>query len=197
MSEDKELVPVSIVQLIFNQVKQSVDQNTTSIKELTVATNDLVKYLLRSPTRKDLAEKIESLEDTDDKNKNSFQEFIEKCNNEMKISLNNIKESSGDITNNLININKEMKEITDGVKLQNTKMDKLINVIRTFLVILSVAATLIGGIHWWVDRDIESTVKKNIGIAVEQIIKSRPYNKLPMDIEKQEKENEIKKIPDE
>lgn len=196
MAEDKELVPVSIVQLIFNQVKQSVDQNTTSIKELTVATNDLVKYLLRSPTRKDLAEKIESLEDTDDKNKNSFQEFIEKCNNDMKVSLDHIKESSGDITNNLININKEMQNITKAVESQTTKMDKLINVIKTFLVILSVAATLIGGIHWWVDRDIEDTVKKNIGIAVEQIIKSRPYNKIPIDIQKQEKGNETKEIPD-
>lgn len=48
---DKEgLVSESIVQLLFNQVKESSDNNADSIRELTVAITELLKVLGTKPT---------------------------------------------------------------------------------------------------------------------------------------------------
>jgi predicted PurR-regulated permease PerM len=59
MSNDKEgLVSESIVQLLFNQVKESSDNNSEAIKELTEAITELLKVLGTKPT-----ETIQKLED--------------------------------------------------------------------------------------------------------------------------------------
>lgn len=49
--KDKEgLVSESIVQLLFNQVKESSDNNAEAIKELTIAVTELLKAIGTKPT---------------------------------------------------------------------------------------------------------------------------------------------------
>jgi predicted PurR-regulated permease PerM len=75
MSNDKEgLVSESIVQLLFNQVKESSDNNSEAIKELTEAITELLKVLGTKPAETIL--KLENVLDGQNKIQSNFTKFF-------------------------------------------------------------------------------------------------------------------------
>ena len=180
MSNGDNLVPASIVQLIFNQVKQSTDSNTDSIKALTIAINELVKILLEVPSRKELMEKMDVIEnrgidranrlleaiyairDGDDTKRKEAIAVVEEYIDETKTL---VTDGNTTCANAHVTIGTALNEFTYHMKI--------------FITVIAITLSLIGIYNYYVDKNLDIAVEKRINKAVEMIITSRPGNILP------------------
>ena len=140
--DQKDLVPASIVQLIFNQVKQSTDVNTETIKGLTIAINEMVKLLTVEPTRKDVLIKMSDLvshyEEKDKELKVVLANIKEDYTRKREISDNLVKEHANRIISCLERISKDTlerlvekeKENKTEIATAAAKIDKLIEILE-------------------------------------------------------------------
>lgn len=207
--DQKDLVPASIVQLIFNQVKQSTDVNTETIKGLTIAINEMVKLLTVEPTRKDVLIKMSDLvshyEEKDKELKVVLANIKEDYTRKREISDNLVKEHANRIISCLERISKDTlerlvekeKENKTEIATAAAKIDKLIEILKSAIVAISVALTIIGGLHFLMDWHVSKSVENEMKTAVEQIIKSRESSFSPTILQKKPEEvkDENKELP--
>lgn len=78
------LVSESIVQLLFNQVKDSSDSNAEAIKNLTEAITELIKAIGTKPSEtikglEDVKTELKKINDTQEKIQNNFTKFFWIC----------------------------------------------------------------------------------------------------------------------
>jgi hypothetical protein len=191
MSNGENLVPASIVQLIFNQVKQSTDSNTESIKTLTIAINELVKILLDGPSRKEIMDKIEVIEtrqvkrdevlintvyairDAEDIKRKESVKAVEEYIEETQQLVTTGKTTCADAHTNL------GKAVTDAKDTINRSIYSLVYNLKIFLAVLALMMSMFGLYHYYVDKNLDKTVEHKIEHAVEQIITSRPGSVVP------------------
>jgi hypothetical protein len=191
MSNGDNLVPASIVQLIFNQVKQSTDTNTESIKTLTIAINELVKILMEVPTRKEIMDKIEGIEirnidrdknlittvyairDADDTKRTNAIETVEEFITETQQLVTNGKTTCADAHTNL------GKAVSDAKDTINRAIYSLTYNLKIFLAVLALLMSMFGLYNYYVDQNLDKNIDHKINHAVEQIVTSRPGNILP------------------
>jgi len=200
--KSQELVPASIVKLIFDQVKTSTDINTESVKSLTLAINELIRIVLNSPTRKEIMEKLENIAEHDLEREKELINTIykirdgydlrikdsdilmEKCIDEVKDSVEN---TVSDLSKKEITLSKfsdKLETITININNINTRFDKLINLLKLFTVVISIFISLVGGIYLYVDKDINNNIDRKIEYAIKQIVTSRPSNVPPQPIKR-------------
>lgn len=158
MANGDNLVPAEIVQLIFNQVKTSTDSNTDSIKSLTEAINELMKYLLDNPSRRELLDKLDSIEHRDiervntilnsmytirdfenEKRKESNELFLE-CTEKANISNKEISD---------IIIKKLHDDHENIFKMKEKKLDDNITIIKSVSNDLKNTSNEINKIKWY------------------------------------------------
>jgi hypothetical protein len=193
MSNGDKLVPSEIVQLIFNQTKNAIDANTESIKTLSVAINELAKFAITNPGKKEILEKLEKITSFEtiqiekygdilnslhntinicEHGKKELVDSIEKTHNEiMKVADKN-SNLICDIQNILTAREFKINMIGDIEK----RFEEFIRTLKIFAVIITTVLSITGAIHFWVDRNINRTIDIKFEKAIEKIITTRPSN---------------------
>lgn len=143
MAPDKnDLIPSDFVKILFDQVKQSSNDNTEAINELTTAIEKLTGLLTAPPTKEQIFEKI----------------------NEHDKS---VKENTKDIEKEKKNFDIILSKHFENL---NNKLDTLSSKLKTVLIVISVVFSLSMTIYLFVKSNIEYEINKTLNKKIEVII---------------------------
>ena len=151
-----ELVPASIVKILFDQVQGAVDKNTEAVKESTKATSELVHVLMAKPTRDDLMEEILAHE----KSCSERQANLSK-------NVDDVGDDEGDTGKVVLENRENIKETLKQVYNIKTKITVFITAISIILSILTIS-------YIFVQKSNEVMIQNSINKAVELIVTTRP-----------------------
>lgn len=168
MDNKESLVPENIVQILFDQTRQSSADNTISIKELTLAVNNLIKAVTTPPMNKDVINEIKSSEARNLDKCGEATSMLTNMDSKNEIRTSGIHANLKDIVTNIHNDTQETTEDIEGIINNiNKGVKNLSSKVKTMIIVVCVAFSLTTISYLFVRSATNSTVKQ----CIEQYMK--------------------------
>jgi hypothetical protein len=181
---DERLIPESMVKLLFDQVKESADNNTQAVREFSALIRDLSLVINNQLTRKEMCDMLKEHDQGCDKRWEETYGIIEKDDKEIGTKINGASDKVVDASKNIDDAAKSITEIKTSLVNINTTLGDLKTNVKTMITVVLVASALLITAFYFVksasDTSINTTVKAAVQEAVKEIITSRPGNVWPL-----------------
>jgi len=177
LDQDKKLSSTSehIIKILIDQLKESSSENSLQIKNLTIAINELIRTITSFPTNKEMLEEFKKHDICSAKRS---KEEIDAIYNTCDKNIDNLREVIHEFKNNLDGNKEVINGFEDNLDVKiipiTTCLNEISNKLKTMIIIVCVAFTLMTTSYLFVKNSIESDIDKYI-------------KKIEIDISKQKK----------
>jgi methyl-accepting chemotaxis protein len=166
MPEDK-LISESIVKMVFDQLRDSIKQNSEMVNKMTEAVHDLTKSVT---TKKDLEDEVYSLEQ---RTLTSFSQSDERKKELVSSLEKNAKNIKDDIDKSLKEIKAKVDETAASTRELKDRVSKMMWIVGIVMSLIVVA-------YFFVRASVDTQINKSIEEAVKKVVTSRPYSDWPV-----------------
>jgi hypothetical protein len=163
---NQQVVPVQIVRLLFDQMKEAYDRNTQSIQTLTTVVNDLMKHMTDRDITTELNTLLERIKEHEsccyERQKDIVRgivDIIDKNSLNTKDISNMLKEQSDNLLNNFSSVkdmHTEMAHNIDNISNTVIKSKGLLSGIKNkiiiILTVISIVVTIAGYMNFHYNR---------------------------------------------
>lgn len=153
MTDERDYIPANIAIKLFEQSQKAIEANTQTIKEMTVAVNELTKVIALPPTNKDILEEVKEHETASTNRIKDVVLVDEKTENGRKETLKVF----------FSNLLTEINTIKTDIKSMKSKIITMITVVCVAFSLLTIS---------WLY--VNNAVNTNIKNVVKEVIKE--YN---------------------
>jgi hypothetical protein len=171
MAKDTTLIPESIVTLLFDQVKESSEENTKAIRELADNVDCLAK-LLSSPTLKEVQDESKRIDDHDVTRQTEVLLAFSNMDTKEEMRISGLHTSldglEAQVKNDVKNSAIEVKGALAGIK---NAVDNMSSKLKTMIIIVCVTFSLMATSYLFVRGSVMKTVDHAVTTAIERMEK--------------------------
>lgn len=158
MDNKTNLVPESIVYKLFDQLKDSSTQNDLTIKNMTSTLNDLASVIVTPPMNCDVVDVLKETKENINSYQNKTYDAIQNHDQRDEQRISGIHDDL-----RLKPSNKDHEDIEESLKEMDIKLNMMIGKVKTMIIIVLVAFSLMTVSYIFVRGHVDSMVQQSMG----------------------------------